>query len=193
MRMADGNRRSGKSVARRGWVFCLLAFALCLVPVHFAAALEADELLLIVNKNVPQGRKLAQFYAQKRNVPDHRILELDLPMNEEMPAAAYDRDVVPVVRSFLRENGLERKVTCLVTFYGVPVRVMARVNGPKDADEKQKIQAELQEMVGKITPIVEPLEKLAAEADVSFRPQLGTDVDTLGRRAEAALRRVAER
>src|SRR3954468_5641341 len=141
--------------------FWIITFASCLLTSHLAFALEADELLLIVNQNVPQGRTLAEFYAQQRGVPDHRILELDLPKTEEMPAAVYDRQVVPVVRAFLRDNGLERKVTCLVTFYGVPIRVMERVNTRADIQEQAKLQAEFAGMAAKIEPIVDPLEKLA--------------------------------
>jgi hypothetical protein len=43
------------------------------------AALSADELVLIVNKNVPAGIKTAEYYAKARLVPDGRIIQLDLP------------------------------------------------------------------------------------------------------------------
>src|SRR5258706_4502524 len=193
MQKAKGKRQNGNSAVRRGWPFLLFTFAFCLLTSDFASALEADELLLIVNKNVPQGRKLAEFYAEKRSVPDHRILELDLPKFEEMPAAAYDREVVPVVRSFLRDNGLERKVSCLVTFYGVPIRVMERVNTQQDVQEQGKLQAELAGMAAQIEPIVQPLEKLAGEGDANFQPQIGKDLDSLGHRAEMAVRYISTR
>src|SRR5947209_1113979 len=105
----------------------LVAAILSCLAARPAAALEADQLLLITNANVPQGRKLAEFYAEKRHVPEGRILELTLPTAEELSAEQYERDVVPVVRAYLREHKLDRQVTCLVTFWGVPIRIANRV------------------------------------------------------------------
>src|SRR3954451_9338152 len=100
--------------------------ALC-VATGGSAALEPDQVALVVNANVPASRELAEFYAQKRGIPAGRIIALDLPFpDEEMPAARYDASVVPPVRSFLRDNRLRDKVTCLVTFWGVPLRVARR-------------------------------------------------------------------
>ena len=158
-----------------------------------AGALEPDQILLITNQNAPQGLKLAQFYAEKRNIPDHRILELNLPTSEEMTADAYDREVVPAVRAFLRENTLERKITCIVTFYGVPIRIGPHKNLPSDEVELGMLQIEQTGMPGKIEPLVVAIEKLATEGDESFKPQIGTTVDDQARRADAAMRHVAIR
>ena len=166
-------------------------FLLCMTSI--AAALEPDQILLITNKNTPQGLKLAQLYAQKRNIPDHRILELNLPNSEEMPADAYDREVVPAVRAFVRENTLERKITCIVTFYGVPIRIGPHKNLPSDEVELGMLQIEQTQMPGKIEPLVVAIEQLATAGDESFKPQNGTTTDDQARRADAAMRHVALR
>jgi hypothetical protein len=41
-----------------------------------AKGLDASELALVVNRNMPDGMKLAELYAQVRNVPDHDFREL---------------------------------------------------------------------------------------------------------------------
>src|SRR5438094_2957550 len=104
----------------------LLSLILLLATARSAFALQADELLLIVNGNVPASVKTAEFYAKARLVPDGRILKLNLPGSEEITFEKYERDVVPVVREFLRKNGLDKKVRCLVTFYGIPLRIGAK-------------------------------------------------------------------
>ncbi len=164
----------------------------CLMA-SIAGALEPDQILLITNKNVAQGLKLADFYAQKRNIPDHRILELNLPTSEEMPADTYDREVVPLVRAFLRENALEQKITCIVTFYGVPIRIGPHRNLPSDEIELATLKAELAAMPAKIEPLVLAIEKLAADGDASFKPQAGQTTDEQARRADAAMKHVALR
>src|SRR5690606_8990316 len=84
------------------------------------ADLGAEHLLLITNRNVPESRQLAEFYRQAREVPDGRVLELDLPVEDKMSREQYERLVVPAVRRFIQENGLRQEVRCAVTFYGVP-------------------------------------------------------------------------
>src|SRR5688500_18986314 len=82
-----------------------------------AHALQPDEILLIVNQNVPEGRALAEFYVTARQIPEGRILELNLPKGEDMSLLEYERDVVPRVREFLTNAKLTEQVKCLVTFY----------------------------------------------------------------------------
>jgi uncharacterized protein (TIGR03790 family) len=111
-----------------------LAFFLlssCLIG-RAAMALEPDNLLLLTNKNVPEGRKLAEYYTAQRKVPNQRILELDLPVGEQVTFDAYENQVVPAVREFIAANNLQAKVTCLVSFYGLPLKIAARVNSPAD-------------------------------------------------------------
>jgi uncharacterized protein (TIGR03790 family) len=187
MQKAEFRRQNG--CRRRSRLpFWLLLLSFCILHSDFCLGLEPDQLLLITNKNAGQGKKLAEFYAQKRHVPAGRILELNLPMTEEMPAEVYDREVVPVVRAFLRSSGLERKVTCLVTFYGMPIRVGARVTPPAEREELGKLQAELAALPAKVEADVAGLEKLAAEFDPVFKPATGSDLDALNHRADAALR-----
>src|SRR5687767_4526026 len=91
------------------------------------AALGPDQVALVVNARVPASRELAEFYAQRRNIPAGRIIAVDLPYPaEEIPFHEYNLRVAPAIRKQLRDNGLRDKVTCLVTFYGVPLRVAAK-------------------------------------------------------------------
>ena len=107
---------------RLSLILCALA-VLLLSGRSARADLKADELMLIVNRNIPESRQLAEFYQQARQVPDGRILELDLPAADRMTRSQYERDVVPAVRQFLLDNGLRDKVRCLVTIYGTPLIV----------------------------------------------------------------------
>ena len=74
----------------------MVALSALLVFPRAAVALEPDELALIVNRDVPEGRKLAEFYAQQRHVPDRRIIEISVPATnaseppEQMTPQMYD-------------------------------------------------------------------------------------------------------
>jgi len=156
------------------------------------AALEPDQIALVVNANVPASRELAEFYAQKRGVPAGRIVALDLPFpDEEMPFARYDQTVVPAVRSFLRDNRLNNKVTCLVTFWGVPLRIGRRVPAPSDAEQLQIVQAEMDSARRDLGAATEQAEALAKELRPDFAPGHGNEHPQLAKRAGDALSEVA--
>ena len=110
-------------------ILLVLAGVSALCPARDALALQPDEIALVANSNVPDGIKLAQFYAQQRHIPDNRILVLDLPKADQMPCRQYEDQVVPQVRDFIHSAQLEGKLKCLVTFYGVPLRIEL---GPRD-------------------------------------------------------------
>lgn len=135
-----------------------------------ARGLSADNLLLIVNSNVPEGRALAEFYAGQRKVPDKRILELALPSGEEMSFADYETLVVPPVRDYIARNKLADKVTCLVTFYGVPLKVAGRVNTPGDKVELAAVQKEFEATMTAVNAAVGAVEAIAAEVDPTYMP-----------------------
>ncbi len=151
-------------------------------------ALAPDQLVLIVNSNVPASKRLAQFYAQQRGIPDGRILELALPFpQEEMPFEMYDAQVAPKVRAFLLDNHLERKVTCLVTFYGVPLRIARMPSTPADAAALADLRREAESARKELESAVANAEQLSSELDPTFKRIEGGNLDQLFRRAATAV------
>lgn len=108
--------------------FALVALA---APV---AALEPKDVWLVVNKNVPASREVADHYVAKRGVPKGNVVELDLPKVEDISRAEYDAKFVAPLRAALKPHKDAAKV--LVTTYGVPLRV-GRVL--PNADEQKEL------------------------------------------------------
>jgi uncharacterized protein (TIGR03790 family) len=175
---------------RRG-AFQFIFFLTLLTFAPAAPALTPDEIALVVNDNVPESRQLAEFYSQARNVPADRIIALDLPDGEEIPFDIYERQVTPQVRQFLRSRELEQKVRCLVTFYGVPLRIADRVGTPRDNNEVARLTASLRQLANQLTKIATDIERRAAEIDHTFKPP-STDrtVEALAQRLQRAMQRV---
>ena len=170
------------------WPVALLAFLAC----SSAFALEPDQVALVVNSRVPASRELAEFYAGKRGIPEGRIIAVDLPFpDEDMTAAMYDQKVVPAVRSFLSDNGLKVKVTCLVTFWGVPLRIARRPAGPGEAEQLAIVQAEMERTRAELSETIERADALAKELNPRFAPAAGKDPAQFVRRAGDALSAVA--
>jgi uncharacterized protein (TIGR03790 family) len=154
------------------------------------ATLQPEELLLLVNRNAREGRELAEFYAQARKVPDGRILELDLPFEDDMSHEQFERQVVPAVRAFLREQGLQEKVRCIVTFYGVPLRLRDRSITSAEQAEEQAIRNQLAEVTRALRAAVREAEAILTRADAGFRPEKGETWEALRRRLVAVEERL---
>lgn len=169
---------------------CLILAALAMAALSPSARglLTPDQIILIVNSRVPESRKLAEFYASQRHIPDGRILELDLPFpQEDLAPAIYDEQVVPKVREFLLDNKLKSRVTCLVTFWGVPIRIQHRQNTPNENQEIGQLDREIRKSEGEIAAAIKPLEAAAASVDASFKAGEGETVEQMAARAERAI------
>jgi uncharacterized protein (TIGR03790 family) len=173
----------------KGWFLAACAVALlCGVCGPAAAALEPDQIALVINKNVPASRELAEFYAQKRGIPAGRMIELDLPFpDEEMFFSRYNEQVVPAVRTFLHRKGLKDKVTCLVTFWGVPLRIGRRTATPAENEQLRIVQAEQEKVRAELQAAVAQAEALAKELDSSFSAGQGNEPAQLAKRGGDAL------
>src|SRR5262245_42529037 len=108
-----------------------------------AVALEPKDVWLVVNKNVPESRQVADHYIAKRGVPKGNVVELDLPKGEDISRADYDAKLAGPLRAALKEKKEAAKV--LVTTYGVPLRVGAQQPSDEEKKELEKLRPELAE------------------------------------------------
>src|SRR5437764_903628 len=131
----------------RRWRSALL-MACWLAPAGGAPALEPREVFLLVNKNMPESRAVADHYCGRRGVPRENQIVLDLPAGDDVSRADYAVKVVAPVRAALRDKRDRAKV--LLSVYGMPLRVgpakptpddqaMLEKLKPESADAKQKM------------------------------------------------------
>src|SRR5262245_44567918 len=95
-----------------------------------SAALEPQDVFLIVNKNEPKSRQVADHYCKLRKVPEVNIVELDLPTVEDISREDYNNKLVKPLREVLQTRKSQVKV--LLTILGVPLRV-----GPQMPTEEE--------------------------------------------------------
>jgi len=147
----------------------LLLLIIVMSP-SLAHALTADELLLVVNKSEPRGMELAQFYAKQRNVPENRIVEIDVPPWNDVDFYLYENRIARPIRNFLRKNELHKTVKCIVTFYGVPLRVQS--HGAANAME----QNELKQIAERLAIVEKTLTDSMTSADALAKRLAADDV-----------------
>ncbi|MCI0499515.1 MAG: TIGR03790 family protein [Planctomycetales bacterium] len=106
---------------------------------EIAAALEPNEILVIVNKDISASEELGQYYCQRRNVPEENILVLSLgkALVDAISRDDYDKNIAEPVRKRLAGQKPGQPIRCLLTTYGVPYKVGPR--GPlKEQQERFK-------------------------------------------------------
>jgi uncharacterized protein (TIGR03790 family) len=121
---------------------CVL-IALCLLtPAGAACALGPEDVYLLVNKNVPQSRAIAEHYCTKRGVPRDHILALDLPAGEDVSRADYEEKLAWPLRKELKDR--RDKVKVLLSIYGVPLRVGPAAPSPEEKQQLDKLRTEIE-------------------------------------------------
>ncbi|NLX12042.1 MAG: TIGR03790 family protein [Phycisphaerales bacterium] len=127
--------------------------------------LKPDELLLVYNMHDPESRTLAEYYARQRKIPENRLVALQIQAKkEEISRSDYERLISVPLRDHLEQHRLHSKVRCLVTFWGLPIRV-----GPQTLTAEQKIalarwQHEFVDALAEFEEIVVELEAIGALA-----------------------------
>jgi uncharacterized protein (TIGR03790 family) len=152
-----------------------IVLGLVVVLAPTASALEPADVWLVVNKNVPESRQLADHYTAKRGVPKTNVVTLDLPTDEDISRADYDAKLAGPLRDTLKG----RQVKVILTTYGVPLRV-----GPQEPTAAEKAELD------KLRPQLDALRKKLAEleknkdADKGQLETLRADVNRLGTREQ---------
>lgn len=135
----------------------LTALYAILATASQAAALEPNEILIIANSQVPASMSIARYYCQRRKVPADSILALPLGagMSEGISRDDYEKNLAGPIRDKLFSLPITNNIKCLLTTYGVPIKVGGR--GPlKDQEEKLR---QLQESADQQKKEIEELEE----------------------------------
>jgi uncharacterized protein (TIGR03790 family) len=101
---------------------------LILVYCGGAFALEPDEILVIANNDIAESMQLARYYCTQRGVPDKNILALPLgaSLKDTISRDAYEKQLVEPIRKKFFTDRLLGEIKCLLTIYGVPIKVGGR-------------------------------------------------------------------
>ncbi len=91
-------------------------------------ALEPDEILVIANSNVTASVRIAQYYCARRGVPVGNILALPLgtSLSDAIARDGYEKQLAEPIREKLSSPEFAGKIRCLLTTYGVPIKVGGR-------------------------------------------------------------------
>ena len=117
-----------------------------------ALALEAEEILVIVNRNISDSSRVGRYYCEKRNVPYENILYLHLGKKptETISRDGYEKWIAEPVRFELLRNRALGQIRCLLTTYGVPTKIGRRKSLKGQEDKLKQLQNSVKQQEKKI-------------------------------------------
>ena len=136
-----------------------------LVQSDRCSALTAEQIVVVANKMAWYSVDLAKYYMKVRNIPSGNLIQLKTTPDEICSREDYDKDIAAPVRAFLKKNdpGGDR-FHCLVTIYGIPLRVLP----PKVTSEEQREVSELQKRLEHIRDQIKKQQE--QQSDEELRP-----------------------
>jgi uncharacterized protein (TIGR03790 family) len=109
-----------------------LAITACLAT-SCLAALQPEEIVIVAARGSRESEGLARYYARVRAVPTENICLVNLPANEVIPRETWQWGIRTEIRKWLVEHDPEQKIRCLLTVWGVPLKI-----GPAEADDESR-------------------------------------------------------
>ena len=111
-----------------------------LIFVAGASALSPSEVAVVFNRSVPASEVLADAYMGLRGIPAEQKIALRLPGVEVTDRATYETRIAEPVRGQL---AAWPHVRCLVTVFGVPLKVGDKGITPAEKKRRGQLKAEV--------------------------------------------------
>jgi uncharacterized protein (TIGR03790 family) len=140
-------------------IFCLMLSAMAAATY----GLEPNEILIIANSDIKESVKLAEYYCAKRGVPKNNIFALALgkSLDDKISRSDYEKKLAKPIYDKLNSPEFFGKIRCLLTTYGVPIKVGGRGELKEQKDNLKK----LEELVEQEKRKLEQLEHNVTSAD----------------------------
>lgn len=133
---------------------CLILCLLMVRPVSLLA-LEPNEVVVVANRFVEESVDLAHYYMKQRGIPKENLIRIDTTEKESCSREDYDEDIAGPVRKFLQKRENPEAIRCLVTLYGVPLKVGPPGLTKTEKKELEGLKAEQVSLREKLKKVVE--------------------------------------
>lgn len=79
--------------------------------------------LVVINQNSPGSIRVGEYYAEARRIPPENLCYIQCPTEETVSREVFERDIRSPIAHHLLRNGLSRRISYVVTTFGVPLRI----------------------------------------------------------------------
>lgn len=131
------------------------------------AQLRPEEIAIVAARGNRESEGLANYYSHVRGVPPKNICLVEMPGDEVCPRVAWRAGIKPAINKWLVANDSEQKIKCLVTVWGVPLKI-----GPADFDRellryRQFLDAERAHRLKLLFQLVDNFKQLGPDETIS--------------------------
>ena len=145
-------------------------------------ALSPEQVVVVANSKARHSVELAKYYMKRRDISLNNLIEINAPTNEHCSREDYEKYIVSPVKAFLEKKDPEGdKFRCLVTLFGIPLRVRS----PKlTADDREQL-ANLQKQRDSITSQMKKAEQQQNDKELKGlreeKEQIKRQIDHVGK------------
>lgn len=118
---------------------CLMLAVVLVLP-GVLWALEPEQVLVLANRNAARSMGLAKYYMERRRIPEDQLLPLWVTDKETCTREDYEKKVLAPVVEYL-EKHTEKDIRCLVTMFGLPLRVSPPVLTKEEQEVVEGLEA----------------------------------------------------
>lgn len=131
------------------------------------ADLKPSEIAMVVARSNKESMGLAKYYCRQRGVPESHIIEVDMPGTEEIDRETWRWAIRPEIREWLEKNDPDRKLRCLVTTWGTPLKIAKAKEDDKLAAYRDYIGREINARQEQLDQVATLLDSLAGGSPLS--------------------------
>ena len=132
-------------------------------------ALEARQILVVANSDIPESVEIAKYYCTRRAVPSENLLTLSLgdKLTDKITRSDYEKKLVtPILKKLFDSQFADIK--CLLMTYGTPIKV-GRRGRLKDREKKLR---ELKKLVDQLKGKIANLEQLGSTKAIEHKKKI---------------------
>ena len=119
---------------------------------------------------------------KKRNIPSSNLIQLKAPIEEDCSREEYEKYIASPIRAFLKSNDPEGdKFRCLVTMYGIPLRVRPPKLKSEEREELSKLKKQYDSIRNQINKAEPSKDNLDLKALRETEAQIKRQIDQVGK------------
>ena len=149
---------------RQSYFIFLLALCVLIAVPAAALALSPRNLIVVYNRNYPDSRSVAVYYAKKRRVPLDNLVGVAVSTREDMTRREFDDKLVPPVREMVKKLIAQGRTPAILLVYGIPLRVGGVPITKADRDLKELATRKLNHFQKLVLPLAQQLDRLTRTA-----------------------------
>jgi uncharacterized protein (TIGR03790 family) len=127
-----------------------------------AWGLAPADIVVLFNSKSPNSLRISRYYMKARNIPADHLVGVPCDSPEGISEAAYRDAFAPAVRRGLADAGLHP--TCLVTTYGMPLKIYGKVPSPAEHTELAGYQRQLDALLATLENEITAYDRIAPAA-----------------------------